>query len=52
MDSEGVIAGLPLGLWWESHSSCILIGCDERTSLSDISSLVSVVKKWIKEVIN
>jgi glycine dehydrogenase subunit 1 len=52
MDSEGVIAGLPLGLWWESHSSCILIGCDERTSPSDISSLVSVVKKWIKEVIN
>ncbi len=52
MDSEGVIAGLPLGLWWESHSSCILIGCDERTSPSDISSLVSVVKKWIEEVIN
>jgi glycine dehydrogenase subunit 1 len=52
MDSEGVIAGFPLGLWWESHSSCILIGCDERTSHSDISSLVSAVKKWIKEVIN
>ena len=51
MDSEGVIAGLPLGLWWASHSSCILIGCDERTSSSDISSLVSVVKKWIEEVV-
>ena len=51
MDSEGVIAGLPLGLWWASQSSCILIGCDERTSSSDISSLVSVVKKWVEEVV-
>ena len=52
MDSKGVIAGLPMGLWWESHSSSILIGCDERTSESDISSLVSAIKEWIKEVKN
>jgi len=52
MDSKGVIAGLPMGVWWESHSSSILIGCDERTSESDISSLVLVVKEWIKEVAN
>tara|TARA_B100001758_G_scaffold20714_1_gene14588 strand:- start:4203 stop:5534 length:1332 start_codon:yes stop_codon:yes gene_type:complete len=52
MDSKGVIAGFPLGLWWESHSSCILVGCDERTSDNDISSLVSVVNEWINEVMN
>jgi len=52
MDSKGVIAGFPLGLWWESHSSCILVGCDERTSDNDISSLVSVVNEWISEVMN
>ncbi len=52
MDSKGVIAGFPLGLWWESHSSCILVGCDERTSDNDISSLVLVVNEWINEVMN
>jgi glycine dehydrogenase subunit 1 len=52
MDSKGVIAGFPLGLWWESYSSCILVGCDERTTDNDISSLVSVVNEWINEVMN
>jgi len=52
IDSKGVIGGLPLSLWWESHSSCILVGCDERTSESDISLLVSAIKEWVKEVEN
>ena len=52
MDSKGVIAGHPLGSWWDSHSSCILIGCDERTSSEDISALVTVIEEWIKEVSN
>lgn len=50
MDSQGVMAGLPLGEWWGDMSSCLLIGCDERTSESDISSLVSAIEEWIKEV--
>jgi glycine dehydrogenase subunit 1 len=50
MDSKGVMAGLPLGQWWNEMSSCLLIGCDERTSESDISSLVSAIKEWIMEV--
>ena len=50
MDSKGVMAGLPLGKWWDSMSSCLLIGCDERTSESDISSLVLAVEDWISEV--
>jgi len=52
MDSKGVIAGHPLGSWWDSYSSCILIGCDERTSSEDISALVTVIEEWIKEVSN
>ncbi len=52
MDSKGVIAGHPLGTWWDSHSSCILIGCDERTSSEDISALVTVIEEWTKEVSN
>ena len=52
MDSKGVIAGQPLGSWWDSYSSCILIGCDERTSSEDISALVTVIEEWIKEVSN
>ena len=52
MDSKGVIAGQPLGSWWDSHSSCILIGCDERTSSEDISALVTVIEEWIEEVSN
>jgi hypothetical protein len=44
------MAGLPLGQWWNEMSSCLLIGCDERTSESDILSLVSGIKEWIKEV--
>jgi len=31
-------------------SDCLLIGCDERTSQSDIDSLVSSLKSWIEEV--
>jgi hypothetical protein len=50
MDSKGVMAGLPLGKWWDSMSSCLLIGCDERTSESDISSLANAIEDWVSEV--
>ena len=50
MDSKGVMAGLPLGQWWNDMSSCLLVGCDERTSETDISSLVTVIEDWIKGV--
>tara|TARA_Y100001970_G_scaffold210158_1_gene256321 strand:- start:4118 stop:5485 length:1368 start_codon:yes stop_codon:yes gene_type:complete len=50
MDRLGVLAGFDLGDWWGSMSDCLLIGCDERTSQSDIDSLVSGLKSWIKEV--
>ena len=35
----GVIGGFDLGQWWPDKGSWILIGCDERTSESDISLL-------------
>ncbi|MAK78007.1 MAG: aminomethyl-transferring glycine dehydrogenase [Euryarchaeota archaeon] len=50
MDRAGVLGGLDLGQWWDSMSSCLLIGCDERTSQSDIDALVSVLTSWTKEV--
>ena len=50
MDRAGVLGGLDLGQWWDSMSSCLLIGCDERTSQSDIDSLVSALTSWTKEV--
>ena len=49
IDSKGVIAGLPLGRWWNDMSSCLLVGCDERTSMSDISSLAIAIEDWIRE---
>ena len=50
MDDLGVLGGLALGDWWDSMSDCLLIGCDERTSQSDIDSLVSSLTSWIEEV--
>ena len=40
MDAAGVLGGFPMGEWWDSMSSCLLIGCDERTTTSDIDALV------------
>ena len=50
MDSVGVLGGFPMGDWWESMSSCLLIGCDERTTKSDIDALVSSLSEWVEEV--
>ena len=50
IDQAGVLAGLPLGEWWDSMSTCLLIGCDERTSQSDIDALVSALSSWVEEV--
>lgn len=50
MDSQGVLGGLDLGIWWEDMSDCLLIGCDERTSESDILALRNALQLWIKEV--
>ena len=50
MDRAGVLGGLPLGEWWDDMSDCLLIGCDERTSHSDIEALASSLKSWIAEV--
>jgi len=49
MDSQGVLGGLDLGNWWGDMSDCLLIGCDERTSESDISALTNALKRWISE---
>tara|TARA_Y100001970_G_scaffold172294_2_gene210618 strand:+ start:1465 stop:2832 length:1368 start_codon:yes stop_codon:yes gene_type:complete len=49
MDSAGVLGGFPLGGWWDSMSDCLLIGCDERTSNSDIEALTSSMRSWIRE---
>ena len=49
MDQAGVLAGLPIGEWWDSMSNCLLIGCDERTSQSDIDALVSALSSWVEE---
>ena len=50
MDDAGVLAGLAMGEWWNSMSNCLLIGCDERTSQSDIEALVSSLSSWVEEV--
>ena len=50
MDAAGVLAGFPMGEWWDSMSSCLLIGCDERTTTSDIDALVSALSAWVEEV--
>jgi len=43
----GVIGGFDLGQWWPEKESWILIGCDERTSESDISSLKKSLSSWV-----
>jgi len=50
MDRNGVLGGFPLGDWWESMSDRLLIGCDERTSNSDIEALSKVLSAWVEEV--
>ena len=49
-DVAGINAGLALGEWWDGMSRCLLIGCDERTSQSDIEALVSALSQWVSEV--
>ena len=50
MDAAGVLGGFPMGEWWDSMSSFLLIGCDERTTKSDIDALVSALSAWVEEV--
>ena len=50
MDAAGVLGGFPMGEWWDSMSSYLLIGCDERTTQSDIDALVSALTAWVEEV--
>ena len=50
MDRVGVLGGLDMGEWWDSMSTCLLIGCDERTSQTDIDALVSALSSWAEEV--
>ena len=50
LDSNGVIGGLDLGMWWEGMSDCILVGVDERTSEDDIAALHDGLRGWIEEV--
>ena len=50
MDTAGVLGGFPMGEWWDSMSSYLLIGCDERTKQSDIDALVSALTAWVEEV--
>jgi|TARA_S200000501_G_scaffold278094_1_gene262004 glycine dehydrogenase subunit 1 len=45
----GVIGGFDLGEWWPDRGSWILIGCDERTSESDISLLKKSLTSWVEE---
>ena len=47
LDGEGVLGGFDLGVWWDSMSTCLLIGTDERTSESDIDALVTGLSSWI-----
>jgi glycine dehydrogenase subunit 1 len=46
MDASGVLGGFDLGNWWEEMSDCLLIGCDEGITESDISSLVDALGAW------
>ncbi len=50
LDSKGVLGGLDLGVWWDSMSTCLLIGADERTSESDIDALVAGLSSWLEGV--
>ena len=50
MDRAGVLGGLDMGEWWDSMPACLLIGCDERTSQTDIDALVSALSSWAEEV--
>ena len=50
LDSNGVIGGLDLGMWWEGMSDCILVGVDERTSEDDIAALHDGLRGGIEEV--
>ena len=45
----GVIGGVDRGEWWPDRGSWILIGCDERTSESDISLLKKSLTSWVEE---
>ena len=45
----GVIGGFDLGQWWPDKGSWILVGCDERTSESDISLLKKSLTSWVEE---
>jgi glycine dehydrogenase subunit 1 len=47
MYSDGVIGGVSLGNWWEEMSDCLLVGCDEGTTESDISALANAIGNWI-----
>ena len=49
MDRAGVLGGLAIGEWWDSMSTYLLIGCDERTSQADIDALVHALSSWVKE---
>ena len=49
LDDFGVIAGLDLGIWFDSMSHYLLIGVDERTSKSDINELSDGLSMWLKE---
>ena len=49
LDSEGVLGGFDLGVWWDFMSTCLLIGADERTSESDIAALVRGLSSWVEE---
>ena len=44
----GVIGGFDISQWWPEKESWILIGCDERTSESDISSLKKSLSSWVE----
>ena len=45
----GVIGGFDLGQWLPDKGSWILVGCDERTSESDISLLKKSLTSWVEE---
>ncbi len=44
----GVIGGFDLGQWWPDRESWILVGCDERTSESDVSMLKKSLVSWVE----
>ena len=49
LDTNGVLGGFDLGVWWDGMSNCLLIGADERTSESDIEALVAGLSSWLEE---